>query len=60
MAGILDAIYVILAVGMAVAGLAIVLQRVSNTADSGSRWKESGAILVALLFLLALGVEFLA
>lgn len=59
MAGLLDALYLVLAVGIGVVGLAVVMQRVSDTA-SESRWKESGVILIALLFLLALGVEFLA
>jgi hypothetical protein len=59
MAGLLDALYLVLAVGIGVIGLAVVMQRVSDTARE-SRWKESGVILIALLFLLALGVEFLA
>jgi len=60
MAGLLDALYLVLAVGIGVIGLGVVLRRVSGTASGESRWKESGAILIALLFLLALGVEFLA
>ncbi|GGO00572.1 MULTISPECIES: hypothetical protein [Haloarcula] len=60
MAGILDAIYLVLAVGVAVVGLGALAKVVSDTEETGSRWLQVSAMLVALVFLLALGVEFLA
>lgn len=59
MAGILNAIYVILAVGIGVVGLATVLQRVSGSERGGSKWVELSAIFLAALFVFVLGVEFL-
>lgn len=60
MAGILNSVYLVLAVGIAVVGLGAVIKMVSDAGEGGPRWLELSSIAVAAAFLLALGVEMLA
>lgn len=60
MAGILDAIYLVLAVGVGVVGLGALARVVSEDDADSSRWFEVTALVVALAFLLVMGAQFLA
>jgi TRAP-type mannitol/chloroaromatic compound transport system permease small subunit len=59
MAGILNSVYLVLAVGIAVVGLGAVIKLVSDS-NGNSRWLELSSVVVAAVFLLALGLEMLA
>lgn len=59
MAGILNAIYLILAVGVAIVGLGVLLQSVLQSDHGDSRWLEMASVVVAILFVLVLGIEFI-
>lgn len=59
MAGLLDTLYLIVAIGVAVIGLAVVIKYVNQSERGESRWVELSSIVFAVLFLLALGIEFM-
>lgn len=56
MAGILNSVYLIVVVLIAVAGSLFVA---SVDSESSPRWLELGSALVVLVFLLAMGTQFL-
>jgi len=60
MAGILNSVYLVLAVGIAIVGLGAVIKLVSDSNEDGPRWLELSSVVVAAVFLLALGLEMLA
>lgn len=60
MAGILDTLYLVVAVIVTLIGLGLVTRTMTNSeASGGSRWIELAAIAVAAVFVLALGVELI-
>lgn len=56
MAGILNSVYLIVVVLLAVAGSLFVA---SVDSESSPRWLEFGSVAVVLVFLLAMGAQFL-
>lgn len=57
MAGLLNSVYLVVVVLIAVAGSLFVA---SVDSESSPRWLELGSVLVVLGFLLAMGAQFLA
>lgn len=60
MAGALNGLYLVLAVGVAVLGLGGVLRYVVQPERDGAQLVEAVTVGVALLFVLGLGIQFLA
>jgi len=60
MAGLLNAVYLVVAVGIAVLGLGAVASMLSDAEPGEGSWVELSAVAIAVLFVLALGVEFIA
>ena len=56
MAGILNSVYLVVVILIAIAGSLFVA---SIDSDSSPRWLELGSVLVVLVFLLAMGTQFL-
>ncbi|SEP13917.1 hypothetical protein SAMN04487948_11639 [Halogranum amylolyticum] len=61
MVGVLDGVYLLAVVAMAIAGIGLLARTVADNSESEkSQWLEWASFSVVAVFLLALAIEFLA